>query len=587
MSRIRAYFFKIKSRGVKELLRECRFLWQYVRHYRGAVCVYILLGILGVIAGLAAGLLSKSLINAVVSKVAAVILQAGILYVCMMLFQILLTAVSSRLSTKIRLRVNNEIRASVFDRIMQADWESLAAFHSGDLLNRMESDAGTVAQNVLGFLPSLITKLCQFFGALGIILYYDPIMAVLALCSAPVMLLLSRFLMRKMRAYSKRMREKASELTAFSEEAFSNIQPIKSFGLGGLFSGKLRDTQNSLTAVSLDYDKFSILTTSVMSLAGLFVSLLCLGFGVWRLWSGVIDFGTMVLFIQLSGTLSGAFSSLVGLVPGAISATTSAGRLLALTDIPLEADAQTEEASAFLHRAEKGAGVRLTGVRFGYRGHGDVFADANVTARPGEIVALVGPSGEGKTTLLRILLGLISPSEGTAALFRPDFPDDQISVSPATRRLFAYVPQGNTLLSGTIAENLRLVRPNATDEELLAALHTACADRFIEKLPSGINSPVSERGGGFSEGQAQRISIARALLCGAPILLLDEATSALDVETERRVLRSVMAQRQKRTCIVTTHRPSVLELCDRVYRIADGTVRELYADEIRRMLADF
>ncbi len=587
MSRMRAYFFKMKSRGAKELLRECRFLWRYVCRYRGAVCIYILLGILGVAAGLAAGLLSKSLINAVVSKTVSVILQTGILYICMMLFQILFTAVSSRLSTKIRLRVNNEIRASVFDRIMQADWESLSAFHSGDLLNRMESDAGTVAQNVLGFLPSLITKLCQFFGALGIILYYDPLMAVLALCSAPVMLLLSRFLMRKMRAYSKCMREKASELTAFSEEVFSNIQPIKSFGLGGLFSGKLRDTQNSFTAVSLDYDKFSILTTSVMSLAGLFVSLLCLGFGVWRLWSGVIDFGTMVLFIQLSGTLSGAFSSLVGLVPGTISATTSAGRLLALADVPLEADAQTEEANAFLYRAKEGAGVRLTDVRFGYKGHGEVFADVNITAHPGEIVALVGPSGEGKTTLLRILLGLVSPSDGAAALFRPEFPDDQIFVSPATRRLFAYVPQGNTLLSGTIAENLRLVRPDASDEELLAVLRTACADRFIEKLPNGINSPVSEHGGGFSEGQAQRISIARALLCGAPILLLDEATSALDVETERRVLRSVMAQRQKRTCIVTTHRPSVLELCDRVYRVADGTVRELHTDEIRRMFADF
>lgn len=587
MNWVRACISKLKSHGAKEFLRECRFLWQYICRYRGAVCIYILLGILGVVAGLVGGLLSKSLINAVVSKTAAVMLQTGVLYVCMMLFQILLNAVSSRLSTKIRLRVNNEIRASVFDRIMKADWESLSMFHSGDLLNRMESDAGTVAQSVLGFLPSLITKLCQFFGALGVILYYDPMMAVLALCSAPVMLLLSRFLMRRMRAYNKRTREKASDLTAFSEEALSNIQPIKSFGLGDRFSEKLRDAQNSLTTVSLDYDKFSILTSSVMSLAGLFVSLLCLGFGIWRLWSGAIDFGTMVLFIQLSGILSGAFSSLVGLVPGGISATTSAGRLLALTDIPLEEDTQTDEARQFLCRAEEGVGVQLSDLRFCYRRHGDVFSGANITARPGEIVALVGPSGEGKTTLLRILLGLVSKTEGTAGLFRPEAPDDRIAVSPATRKLFAYVPQGNTLLSGTIAENLRLVRPDATDEELLAVLHTACADRFIERLPNGINTPVGEHGGGFSEGQAQRISIARALLCGAPILLLDEATSALDVATERSVLRSVMAERQKRTCIVTTHRPSVLELCDRVYRIANATVCELDAEEIRRMLADF
>lgn len=587
MNWVRACISKLKRHSAKEFLRECRFLWQYICRYRGAVYIYILLGILGVAAGLVGGLLSKSLINAVVSKTAAVMLQTGVLYVCMMLFQILLNAVSSRLSTKIRLRVNNEIRASVFDRIMKADWESLSMFHSGDLLNRMESDAGTVAQSVLGFLPSLITKLCQFFGALGVILYYDPMMAVLALCSAPVMLLLSRFLMRRMRAYNRRTREKASDLTAFSEEALSNIQPVKSFGLGDRFSEKLRDAQNSLTAVSLDYDKFSILTSSVMSLAGLFVSLLCLGFGIWRLWSGAIDFGTMVLFIQLSGTLSGAFSSLVGLVPGAISATTSAGRLLALTDIPLEEDTQTDEARQFLCRAEEGVGVQLSDLRFCYRGHGDVFSGANITACPGEIVALVGPSGEGKTTLLRILLGLVSKTEGTAALFRPEAPDDRIAVSPATRKLFAYVPQGNTLLSGTIAENLRLVRPDATDEELLAVLHTACADRFIERLPNGINTPVGERGGGFSEGQAQRISIARALLCGSPILLLDEATSALDVATERSVLRSVMAERQKRTCIVTTHRPSVLELCDRVYRIANATVRELDAEEIRRMLADF
>lgn len=587
MNKLKAWLKRIKNGELKSILRECRFILHYIRHYKGAVLIYIILGVLGVAAGLASGLLSKSLINAVVSKTGSILLRTGILYVCMMLVQILLTAVSSRISTKIRLRVNNEIRASVFDRIMGAEWESLSEFHSGDLLNRMGSDAGTVAQSVLGFVPSLITKLCQFFGALGVILYYDPMMALLALCSAPVMLLLSRFLMGRMRSFSKKTREKASELTAFNEEAFSNIQSIKSFGLASLFGERLRTAQNDLTAVSLDYDKFSIITSSVMSFTGLCVSLLCLGFGIWRLWTDAIDFGTMVLFIQLSGTLSGAFSALVGLVPGVISATTSAGRLLALSDIPAEQNADAEKAQRFLMRAEQGAGVQLSGVSFGYRSHGAVFQNADVVANPGEIVALVGPSGEGKTTLLRLLLGLVSPTKGTAELFRPEEPGDRINASPSTRMLFAYVPQGNTLLSGTIAENLRFVRPDATDEQIRAVLRTVCADGFVDKLPLSIDSPVGEHGGGFSEGQAQRISIARALLCGAPVLLLDEATSALDVATERQVLRSIMADKKGRTCIVTTHRPSVLELCDRVYRIADGAIREMTPDEIQKMLADF
>jgi ABC-type multidrug transport system fused ATPase/permease subunit len=206
-------------------------------------------------------------------------------------------------------------------------------------------------------------------------------------------------------------------------------------------------------------------------------------------------------------------------------------------------------------------------------------------AKPGEIVALIGPSGEGKTTLIRLILGLVHPRAGSAVMINAD--GREVELNADTRHLFAYVPQGNTMLSGTLAENLRMAREDATDEQIVEALKTACAWEFVSRLPLGINSPIGERGRGLSEGQAQRIAIARAILRDAPILLLDEATSALDVATERQVLRSIIQNHPNKTCIVTTHRPSVLNMCQRVYRVMDTRVTELSEEESSRIVMEF
>ena len=218
----------------------------------------------------------------------------------------------------------------------------------------------------------------------------------------------------------------------------------------------------------------------------------------------------------------------------------------------------------------------------------EVFKHASMKAFPHEVVALVGPSGEGKTTMLRLILALLCPKRRPYvgyALRKTE--KKKILLSASARKLFSYVPQGNTIVSGTISENLRTVKPDASDEELIEALKLACAWDFVEKLPDGINSAVKERGGGFSEGQAQRLSIARALLRKSPILLLDEATSALDVATERRVIRNIMTDTYPRTCIVTTHRPTVLNICARVYAIKDKSCRELEEQEIEQMIREF
>ena len=229
--------------------------------------------------------------------------------------------------------------------------------------------------------------------------------------------------------------------------------------------------------------------------------------------------------------------------------------------------------------------VRMKDVDFSYTEGSRIINNSDFLAQPGEIVALVGPSGEGKTTMLRLILGLVMPQDGSVVLSGKD--GVEVDISADVRQFFSYVPQGNTILSGTIADNLRMVKEDATDEEIIDALKTACAWDFVGRHPLGIEMNVGERGMGLSEGQAQRIAIARAVLRDAPILLLDEATSALDVTTERQVLRNIIRQHPNKTCIVTTHRPSVLNMCQRVYRVMETNVRELSEEESSRMAMDF
>ena len=312
----------------------------------------------------------------------------------------------------------------------------------------------------------------------------------------------------------------------------------------------------------------------------------CFGWGVYRLWTGAITYGTMTLFLQQAGSLSSAFSTLVNMVPTAIGAATSAGRIMAITRLPMEKLEDTEEAEEFVRHSAAAGGVTLhiEDVCFKYHDGETVLSDASFYVKPGEVVALVGPSGEGKTTMLRILLGLVSAQKGR---IWAESEERKIQISPATRKLFAYVPQGNTMMSGTIRENLCLLKTDAQEEEIWSVLKTVCADEFVRNQTDGLDTYLKERGGGLSEGQLQRLSIARALLCDAPVLLLDEATSALDVATEQELLHNISESARKKTCIVTTHRPSVLSMCTRVYRVDKQEIRKLDKQGIQEIMLEF
>ena len=560
---------KYKSGAFREMWNETKWLYSYAAKYKWLIVLYIVVGLFATGLSLFASLVSKNLINEVIGgKISS---AAVALYVFLGVSGIAVSAFNRRISAKISLRVNNEIRADVFSKFISTTWEEVSAFHSGDLLNRINGDVSIVADSVIGWIPSVTVKLAQFIGALAIIFYYDAAMALLSLISIPAAALISSLLLRKMRSYGAKIREAGSELMSFFEESLQNIQTVKAFGLSQSLDSRLAQLQKIYFDTSLEYNALSVKVTSGMSVLGLAVSYLCMGWCIYRLFTGAIDIGTMVLFIQLSGYLSSSISSLIGSVPTVITATVSAGRIIAVLNLPREASGENGAAEE-IAASGKVPEIEFDNVGFGYKNGGEVFSGVNLKIAPGEFAAFVGPSGGGKTTLLRVLLGLVKPAFGKATLSAGGVTAE---ISPATRKIFTYVPQEKAVFSGTVAEMLRLFSPDATDEEIFAALKAACAYDFVTALPQGINTPLGERGAGFSEGQNQRLSIARAVLRKAPVLLLDEATSALDLETERTVLENITALCRGKTLIVMTHRESVLPLCDSVYQISGGKVSRL------------
>lgn len=572
-----------KDGTFSEILNDWRWIFTYTKRYRLAVIFYTLLGIVSTTLGLVASVAGKYAIDIITGYQTSRLALLIAIMIGSAVFSLAFSNVISRISAKISIDINNDIQADIFDQIMDVDWKALGRYTSGDLLSRFSSDVGTVSRNAVSWLPSVIIAVYSFAATFILIWHYNRVMSLLAFASAPAMLLMSKYFIGRQRDYAARVKQTGSEMMGFEVEAFSNIESVKSFGVMQVFGQRLRAWQQKLRSISLEYNLFTIKTNVFMSVLGLIVQYAAFGYCLFLLWGRRITYGTMTLFLEQRVRLSGAFNNVVGIIPSFLASSVSAHRIRELIDLPRESHIG---ASAQLGaHAKDGVEVCMSGVDFGYREDRPVVCGADFCASPGEIVALVGPSGEGKTTMIRLMLGLVRPEKGRAYLRARN--GTEVEMNADSRYLFSYVPQGNAILAGTIAENLRMVREDATDEELEQALKTACAWEFVSKLPDGIHSRLGERGRGLSEGQAQRIAIARALLRDAPVLLLDEATSALDVATERQVLRSVIRQCPNRTCIVTTHRPTVLSMCRRVYRVSDGDVRELSAEESSRLAMEF
>lgn len=586
MKELKRVVQKIRDGKLKKLLEELAWMYIYVRQYWLWIVLYILLGASGSVLGLGTSVVSRNLVDAVTGVNSQRIVEVASLYVGVGVSQIFVNAVKTRLSLRIRLKVTNEIRADIYEQVLNTDWESLAKYRSGDLLYRVNGDAGMVANNILTFLPNAVSVCISFVGAFSIVMKNDPAMALIALAGAPISLIMSRYRVKRTRDLQRENQGLSSDRTVFDQETFQNLQFIKAFSMLDQVKKKFYKLQQDTIQMSLKQNKFQTGTMIITSLVGQIVGYACYGFAVYRLWQGEISYGTMTMFVSVASSLRGSFSSIIGLLPALISAGVSAERIMEVVKLPRESAKDDTQAGKMKEKAqETGAWVHMENVDFAYEDENWVYQNACFRAEPGEIVALIGPSGQGKTTTLNLLLGLYHPQKGSITVGNPG--GSELEASSSTRCLFSYIPQGNTLFSGSIADNMRMVKPGASDEEIVEALKAACAWDFVEKLEEGIQTQVRERGQRFSEGQKQRLSIARALLADAPIMILDEATSALDVATERRVLRSIIKKEPHRTLIVAAHRPSVFSMCSRVYKIQDHTVLEVDEDGIRQFLNDF
>ena len=465
------------------------------------------------------------------------------------------------------LNAQNRMRRQLFARLLDADWLLLRSHHSGHLTNRLEQDVSTVTTFLTENVATLLTTLCQFAGAFLLLFYMDRRLACLIVIILPVFLLCSRLYVNRMRAISRQVRDDEGRIQSLMQESLQHVLVVKALEQTEGMANRLSREQHTLHRHVLHRTRYASLSSLVLNVGfatGYMVTFL---WGVTSLEQGLITYGALVAFIQLVGQIQGPVRTLSRFIPIFISTFTAAERLVELERIPLE----TAAGGAAIGKADKAAAVqiRFDDVCYYYTladgSHGrPILRHFSHTFAPGSITAVMGETGAGKTTLIRLLLALVRPTSGRVTAIGADGSESELQ--RATRGLFTYVPQGNTLISGTLRDNLLMACPEATEAEMLEALHLADADFVMDKA-TGLDTPCGEMGGGFSEGQAQRFAIARALLRRRPILLLDEATSALDAATEQRVLRRIVEARPGVTIIVVTHRPEVLRYCTDTIRL--------------------
>ena len=459
------------------------------------------------------------------------------------------------------IKAQNRMQQRMLDRILRSEWHGREKRHSGDVLNRLEFDVN----NVVGFLtetiPNTISVIALFAGSFFYLFSMDPLLAALIVVMLPLFIMTSKIYVGHMRKLTREVRNSDSRVQSVLQETIQHRMLIKTMEKDEAMVDKLEGMQSELRHNVVRRTRFSVLSNLILNFGFALGYLVAFLWSALRMSAGTLTFGGMTAFLQLVAKIQGPARNLTKLVPAFVSVFTAAERLMELEENPLEEQGEPIDMSD----REGGVGIRISDVSYAYDdADGRVIDHLSFDFRPNTCTAILGETGAGKTTLIRLILALMRPTSGHVYIYNRE---KQMDMSPRMRCNIVYVPQGNTLLSGTIRDNLRMGRLDATDQEMMQALQTACAG-FVSGLPHGLDTSCSEAGGGLSEGQAQRIAIARALLRTGSVMIFDEATSALDPDTERQLLANLLKD-HRHTIIFITHRPAVVDYCDQVLRVGE------------------
>lgn len=538
-------------------MKQLRWILRVSKPYGWALAVMMLCQLVLTVISLCFVFVSKKMVDVAVAVYNGEVAERPIWFWAiamgvLILFRISINAIRGYLQTKTDVRMRNRLRANMFDVMLHMQSGAGERRHTGDLLNRTLEDVRVLASVISGSVPNLFGASLQFVAAFCFLLWLDARLALVLLVILPVGIVCGRYVTRRTRQMTHEIRNTDSKVQSHLQESMQHLTVLQTMEYTDNSSSMLGGLQDTLYSNELRRTKFSIMSRIVLALAFSAGHAVAFVWGAYGISTGVVTFGMMTAFLQLVGQVQRPLMDLSHTMPAIINSLASVDRIIEVEELPSE----KTDTSVML---DSPVGVRLEEVTFAYPGSSsEVFSSFSYDFKPGSRTAIVGPTGVGKSTLIRLLLSLIKPDKGTVSLYSDSV---SVPVSASTRCNMVYVPQGNSLFSGTIRDNLLMGNPDATTEQMVEALRTAAAD-FVLELPNGIDTQCFEKGAGLSEGQAQRIAIARALLRPGSVLLLDEFSSALDVETETVLMERLTSEPQDRTMIFITHRDRVIDFCD-------------------------
>ena len=556
----------LKNRFSKSDIETLKWVYSICKSQTGKILIQVFVNVILAVLSIVYAGFSKNIINAAVQDkdLKKVLIFAGG-FLALLLLQLTLNLISRSSVERCRARVEWILKQHMLKVYAKKDYSAITKYHTGELQNRIFNDVSVIADGFTTLLPSVVLVVTKMLCAFAYLVYIDRVFALVFLVGGLFIFFSTQIFRKKLKHLHKKVQETEGKTRSFIQEVLTSLLVVKAFSVEEKVLDKADELQKENYIVKMKRRFFSISANAGISFVFNIGYVFALAFGGYRLING-LDYGTVTAMLQLVNQIQSPFAQLSALMPQYFTLLASAERLIEIEQLPDEAEISNVNINVTsVYSSLKS--IDFNDISFKY--DRDIILDnTSLSINKGDFVAIMGISGIGKSTLLKLLLGVFKVQDGNIKLICSD---KEIPVSYETRRLFSYVPQGNFLLSGTIRENLTFINSDASQEEIDEAVRISCADEFITSLPDGLETVIGERGIGLSEGQLQRLAIARSLLSDSPIILLDEATSALDEETEKRFLTNLKELNNK-TCIIVSHKKAALEICNKHIQIEEGKI---------------